>query len=1039
MTGVSVAAAEGAPQPSGSRTGPRWLPWLLALLTLGLAAALPLAPIVVDTPEVRWPADPDDPRSTTALFMPYRPIDLAVAVPCATLASVADRQESSDVAVVLGTALPDSGRGRDRSLFVSVADGSVRVLSSGRELWSGPVPTGSGCRLTVQADQSGSRVSTASDGAAETVLADVPGAPVPEVVAFTTDVVPADGAAPTVVAHPDARFQSSPTPVKIALLVAHLAALAGCLWLLSRSVPAAARPRDGPDPDRNPLPGSPASARGRWRLVAGLADAVVVLTLVGWTVIAPIQTDDFYYSLEARTLDSAGFVGNQVRYFDVPEVPFVLTQLLLAPLAHLSAAPLVLRLPSLLAGLAVWWLLTRRLVPLLVERPHPALRGVAGIALLAWWLPWNTSTRPEAFVALAWTVTLVLALEAIRRRRPLLVGLAAVVAGLAVTVTASGLACAATLVVLLPRLWPVLAASRWGVWATSALVVACGSIPVAVVFADSSLASALAALRVHREVGPQTPWWTEPIRYWYLMLGNDPNQRNFARQVVVLTTLAVVVGLSIALLRVTRRASGRISWAVPALAFLAVNAALVPTPTKWSHHFGALAGAGALALTVGVAVLVRRRPDRWASVVLLAAVAVTAAVGFHGGNDQVEYSAYGVDRVLPAVLGNPALWLAAGLAVSAAVTFRRRRRAAGADRVAWRWPEAVVGALGAVLVTSLVIQVGSATLANWRLRDTWSMAGDAVDTLTGGGSCGFADSAVALTGAERLDPLGGDAPPPAAGTLPPGLDGDRLDGTAPAGVSVLSTWQASPADPAVTEVATPWRETAGLTERDVLAVTVAGVPGPGTQAVVDLAAAVPGGEPRVLESRPVDLPAAGGAPEWNRVLLGPAVELPAGTDLVRLRLVDADDALGVGDPGQRWLAGTEPYRMVGRTLSDLLPEDEPVVVDWPLGFAMPCQEPPRIADGMVEPVEWLVQSITFADTPPLTVIDGGGSYSTAPEVSDVTTYVGFTPGVSPYTTWGNLVHWDPRLAQDGYELVHDTRVVGGWGWWPGAGPGPSPD
>lgn len=52
-----------------------------------------------------------------------------------------------------------------------------------------------------------------------------------------------------------------------------------------------------------------------------VADAAVALALVSRAAIGFINTDDYYYSLEARTLDNAGFVGNQFRFFDVPEVP----------------------------------------------------------------------------------------------------------------------------------------------------------------------------------------------------------------------------------------------------------------------------------------------------------------------------------------------------------------------------------------------------------------------------------------------------------------------------------------------------------------------------------------------------------------------------------------------------------------------------------------------------------------------------------------------------------------------------------------------
>ena len=477
-----------------------------------------------------------------------------------------------------------------------------------------------------------------------------------------------------------------------------------------------------------------------------LADVGVIGALVGWTAIGFINTDDYYYTLEARTLDVGGFVGNQFRYFNVPEIPFVLHQMLLAPLTELSTAPFVLRLPSLLAGIAVWLLLTRQLVPLLVERPHPAVRLVAGIAFLAWWLPWNIGGRPESMVTLAWAVTLTLALQAIRRDRVWLLGLAAAVAGTAVTITASGLSCVVTLLVLAPRLWPVVRDSALGRWPTLALVVASASLPAAIVFSDASLATALTALRVHQERGPAEAWYEELLRYYYLTMGPDPNQSTFARQVVVLATLVLVIGVSVVLLRTTRLTAATATWSVPALAYLAANAALLPSPTKWTHHFGALAAPGALAVTVAVVVLARRRPDRWASAVLAGVLALTAALAYHGGNHQVEYSDYAVDEDLPGILGNPVPWLAIGLlAVALPWWWHRRRAGEGAGQVSVNWPGAAIGTLVAVLVTSVLLQTGSATLAEYRLRNTWSMGGDTLDTLTGGGGCGFADSAAVLT------------------------------------------------------------------------------------------------------------------------------------------------------------------------------------------------------------------------------------------------------------------------------------------------------
>lgn len=1022
--------AGGDPAPERARTLRR-LAWVLASVTVLLALSLPLAPVEVDTPEVSWPRDPAGPVSTTALFMPYAPIDLEATVPCASIQALDDR---GGPAVAFATSLQESERGREGALFVTVDAGTLRVVSAGSELYTGDVPADPGCSLVVRADADGTDVLLTSPGGDDEVLS-ASGTDVPEVTAFYTEVTAADGASPTAVAHPDARFQSSATPVKLVLIALHVAGLAACLWALRRGQPAV--PRTGRLRDET---------RGGRRLTL-LADVGVVGALVGWTAIGFINTDDYYYTLEARTLDSAGFVGNQIRYFNVPEIPFVLEQTLLAPLAELSSSPFVMRLPSLSAAIAIWFLLSRQLLPMLVERPHAALRLVAGVAFLAWWLPWNIGGRPEWLVCLAWTVTLTLALQAIRRERAWLIGVAAAVAGAAVTITASGLACAATLLVLTPKLWGVLARTRWGAWPSLALVVGSASVASTIVFSDASLATATTALRVHQERGPAEPWYEETLRYWYLTLGPDENQSTSGRAVVVLGTLVLVIGVSVVLQRATRRDGPLVSWAVPALAYLAANAALLPSPTKWTHHFGALAAPGALAVTVAVAVLVRRRPDRWASLVLAGALALTAALAFHGGNHQVEYSSFAVDEDLPGLLGNPFLWFAVGLlAVGVPWWLGRRRARAGAAGAPARWPNAVVGTIVAVLVTSVLVQTGSAALATYRLRDTWSMARDTVDTLTGSGSCGFADYAVALTrpgtmteaaaanGAQAsVDDGDGTTTPPAGDPEDlPQADPDDLAEVAPPGIRLWSTYRPEGGPGPGVVATTPWMEISGFSERDALAVTVAGQFDSGTGVVMEYARTGDGDPPVAVEELPVEIgDDDSGSPEWRQFVLGAAIHLPIGADVVRLRVED----LEFSDEG--WIAATDPYRIEGQTLSELV-GDEPVALDWPIGFNMPCIEPPVVADGLVQPVRWLVQSDTYAAVPELTIVDDrGGSYSTIEAVTDGTGYVGFMPGVYPFEEWGEVVRLEPELPEGEYELTRSTRVVPGWGWWPGAGPGPS--
>lgn len=1047
-TDTAPPPATGAGAPAGGgRDRSRVLAWVLAGLTLVLALALPLAPVEVDTPEVQWPLDTADPQSTVALFMPYRPIDLQAEIPCAAVTALAERQEPGVApGVLLATTLPGSERGSARGLRATVTTDNMRILSSGAELYSGDLPTSPDCTITITADQSGTTVVLDEAGSQPRVLADVPDLAVPEVTAFATDLTAADGTSPTVVAHPDARFQTSPTALKTALVVAHVAALLGCLWMLWRAGPGSLRrrgapPTDGPPTDEPtaepateagtaPAPTGPAGRGGRaW---AVLADVGVVVTLVVWTLIGFIGTDDYYYSAEARTIDSAGYVGNQFRFFNVPEIPFVLHQTLLAPLTELSTQPLVLRLPSLAAGLAVWWLLSRQLVPLLVDRPHPALRVVAGVALLAWWLPWNIGARPEFLITLAWAATLTLALQAIRRDRVWLLGAAALVSGIAVTITASGLSCAATLLVLLPRLWPLLRRSALGLAATIALVVASASVAATIVFADATLATATTALRVHREVGPVEPWYREVLRYWHLTLGDDPAQRTFARQLAVVLTLAVLVGVSVALARITRPDARRTTWAVPALAYVAANLAFFVSPTKWTHHFGALAAPGALLLTVGVAVLVRRRPDLWASGAVAVGLMLTATTAFHGGNHQVEYSAYRVLRDLPSILGNPLAWVVGVLGVVGAIWWYRRRSAPPGTTPDRPWPEAAVAVVVTALVASVLVQGASASASNILLRDTWSMVGDTTSVLRGDPGCGFADEAVALTSTAVL-PVGAVGEPGAS----PSDDDTVLQNSTenrevvPEDVDRWTTFSDEPVDQTV-ELVTPWFDLAAMTERDVLAMGLAGRPDGGTTVVAEYADA---GAGVLAEALPVDPGEVDdlGAGAWTRENLGARQELPADAALVRFRLTDRNLT------ADGWLTVSAPYLVVGQPLSELF-DGTSVALDWPIGFNMPCVDPPLVADGMVEPVDWLVFSDTFADSPEITMVDeGGGAYGTVEEVATTTTYRGFLPTTSPDVEWGRLVALDYDLPTDAFRMEEGSRTIAGWGWWPGAGPGPSPE
>nr|WP_281373174.1 arabinosyltransferase domain-containing protein [Kineococcus aurantiacus] len=956
-----------------------------------------MAPVVVDTPAVSWPATTGGAStSTAALFMPYRPLDVRVQAPCATAAALDARTAAGQRSTLVATAPGGSERGAQRSLAVTVGDGRVVVRSDGTDLLDEPLTdvlttaltTGdAGCALVVEATQDGTRVS--ADGR---VLAERAGARVPEVTAFVTDATAADGAGPAALAHPDARFQSRPAALKVAVLLAHgLLALGSLVVLLALAGPLRRRERGG-----RPAALDPAAPRGRRTLAAWACDVVVAGGLVLWAGVGPLHTDDWYYVVEARSAAAQGFIGNVVRYFDVAEIPFTLQQQLLALVVPFTVSPWAMRLPAAVFGVLTWFLLTRFLLPRLVERPPVWTRPVAAVVLLAWWLPFDVSARPESFVVALSTATLVLVLEAVARRRVWLLGLAAVCAGAAVAVTASGVLAAGLALALAPRWWPLLRDSRLGAVATGALVLACASVASPLVFADATLAGALTALRVHDEVGPNLEWWQESSRYTYLVDGPDPNQELYSRQVAVLLTLLVLVGVTTTLLRARRAA--RVDWVVPVTGVVVGLGSLFLSPTKWTHHFGALAGVGTLLVVVGAVVLVRRRPTRWALVALWGAVAVVVAMAFHGPDAQVEYSAYGVDPELPAVLGNPATWLVLSALAAVPLWWRARRRE---RRDAW--PELVATSLVVSLLASVLVQVGSVARAAHRLRGSWSVAQAALAPTP----CGFADAAVALTGAAALTAADGPAPQRAADPV----SGAGSTAGAPAGAG---SWTGTG------EVRTPWRALGERTGDDTIALDVSGGPAAvtvefltGAGAVLPVPAVVPGGT------------------GWRRVGFGPVAATPAGAVAVRV-------VLDAGPGAQGEAAVTDVYRRTAQVVSDVVPAGSTVLLDWPLGLHFPCYAPPRVADGLVEPVRWFVRSATFESTDPLTFIDGGGSYATLREVATLTPYRGYLPGTD-YREWGDLVRVDYDLPLDGYAVTGGTRTVPGWRWWPGAGPGPSPD
>ncbi|MGV9670652.1 arabinosyltransferase domain-containing protein [Gordonia sp. NPDC003504] len=89
------------------------------------------------------------------------------------------------------------------------------------------------------------------------------------------------------------------------------------------------------------------------------------------------------------------------------------------------------------------------------------------------------------------------------------------------------------------------------------------------------------------------------------------------------------------------------------------------------------------------------------------------------------------------------------------------------------------------------------------------------------------------------------------------------------------------------------------------------------------------------------------APEW-RNLRFPLASAPPRASVVRVVAADTSS-----DPAQ-WLALTPPRVTPMTTLNDLVGSEDPVLLDWEVAFAFPCQRPAGVHNGILEVPQWRI-------------------------------------------------------------------------------------
>ena len=1020
---------------------------LSGLVTLLCALLLPFVPLAVPESTVSWPRDPVRPESTLLTLTAYRPLAMELRFSCA-VAHVA----RGGGGLIVSTMQPELPAGASSGLLVEVAAERLRVRALGRVVLDEPLPAGP-CEYRISGRSAGlptflaqppspagridpavpvgrelpppGRFATADNSTLVIArdgrdLVRLPARQLPDVDMLATSLpqLPANMAGGLAVElRVDDEFSSSPTALKMVLLIVMASMLVTTAVLLM----VMDRPRSWRFGAHRP----------RW------IDLLVPVALVGWTFIAPATDDDGWFGTQARNATTSGDVGSYFQLYDQSFTPFTWIYHGLAGWQQLvGTAPVLQRIPALACGL-LCWLLLRRFTAVAVAAAETApargrlarpVAAVLAVVFLAWWLPYNMGVRPESVVALCAAATMLAVLAAGGGARLTFAWLACASAGVGLAAHTTGVIVLAPLLAGCGLLWSVVRVpSEPLATALRAVAVGSGAATASLLgFADGGLRDVLRAQTLLASVLPQDGWADEVERYVFLL---DPiPMGSYARRAAV---LACLLGLGwfgvLALVAAARRVSLPTPLAVAGASTALAFAALSLTPSKWTHHFGALAGIGAafLALLLVFAVpvtcrlLAGTRPLTSVLVLAAGSVVLATALSWRGPNSWPYAWLEGVHRAyLPPELagfslGSPLLWSAVLVVVGLLVV--ARRRSVGTD---WRW--SALAAVPIVVVLSLLGSTGyllgsfgSAAARGVPPESLWAQA--VADP--GGSRCGAAGAVRVLDPftAQPLPAAGLPGPPPVDGFV---TGGGYYPGDAPQGSAAGVVWGSlagragGTPDHNTGTMSTGWYALPATLENGA-AVTVlaAGSLGGGNSLTANYARDV-SGTPVPLGAQP--LVDSARATAWRTLTLTP----PAGADLIRLDAVDGEGAV------HGWLAFTAPAVARPIVLHDLLGSTAPVALGWQLAFAYPCQRPSAAVRGVTEPPAF---AVLRAEKP----LDGlsdlawqpgrGGLFGQVRRSQSVLQLATVGP-VDPYL---QVYAFDTRMSRDGYRLTTRSRTVAG--------------
>jgi arabinosyltransferase C len=999
---------------AGNHRAARLIAIVAGLLGAALAIATPLLPVTQTTAQLNWPQN-GVLESVNAPLIGYVATDLNITVPCSAAAGLTGPGKT----VLLSTVPKQAPKAVDRGLLIERVNNDLLVIVRNTPVVSAPLSQvlSPACRqltFTAHAD----KVTGEFIGLVKGRDSDAPGEPLrgerggydfrPQIVGVFTDL---SGPAPPGLkfsATIDSRYSSSPTLLKTLAMVIGVAMTVialGALHVLDTA--------DGRRVKRFLPP--------RWWSVRPL-DGLVTAVLVWWHFVGANTSDDGYILTMARVSEHAGYMANYYRWFGTPEAPFGWYYDLLALWAHVSTNSAWVRLPTLVMALACWWLISREVIPRLghAVKTNPAAAWTAAGMFLAFWLPLNNGLRPEPIIALGILLTWCSVERGVATSRLLPVAIAIIIGALTLFSGPTGIAAVGALLVAVGPLKTIVAAhtSRFGYLALLAPILAACTVTIILIFRDQTLIGEIQASTFKSAVGPSLSWFDEHIRYERLFTTSPDG--SVARRFAVLTlllSLAVSVAMSLRKGRIPGTALGpsRRIVGVTIISFLA----MMFTPTKWTHHFGVFAGlAGSLGALAAVAVTAAAMRSRRNRAMFAAAVLFVMALSFASVNGWWYVSNFGVpwSNQLPEWhFGFTTFLLGLSLLALLLAAWYHFSGRDDSPPTRHRWQRIAQSPLAIATWVVVLFEVLTLTLGVTEQFPAWSNGRSNLEALTGK-TCGLANDvlveqdpnagllnpfevpageALGAVTAEGFGPNGipsdvsadpvmenpgttnfadtetgavsaNEAGTEGGTTAGAGVNGSRarlpfsLD---PARTPVMGSWRGGTQQPA--ELRSAWYQLPPRDERGpLLVVSAAGRFDPG-EVVVQWA-----NDEQAAKGEPaggVGFADVGSAPAW-RNLRAPMAAIPR--DATRIRLVATDDDLNP----QHWIAVTPPRIPQLRTLQDVVGSQDPVLLDWLVGMAFPCQRPFGHQYGVIEVPKWRILPDRFgaeANSPVMDNVGGG--------------------------------------------------------------------